>query len=155
MRMNPLRSTLTQKIIINIIHQMNLFWLDGRIEDIYGMLDDEVVMYLPQCRNRIEGKKDFITALQNTREQRNVKRYDELDYKVNTSKGVSIATYCFVIDYEFNHEQHSQSGIDCLVFVNKNESWQLVRRSVIVSGETMDDASDRREHMSHLCPVRT
>jgi hypothetical protein len=131
--MNHLPSISSQEAIIETIHQMNLHWLEGSIEDISEMLDEEIVMYLPRGQVRVVGRKDFVAALQHVRKNLNITRCDELDYSVRTCDGISIAHYTSKIDYEMPGGTRSESGIDFLVFVDKEGSWRLIRRSVIVS----------------------
>lgn len=131
--MSRLRLNSTSNTIEEIIHKMILSWLEGHAEDIYGMLDDDVVMYVPQCRDRIVGKERFIAVLRNIQEQSNIKKYDEHDFTVTTREGVAIAHYRFRIDYEINGNKRCESGIDFLIFAEKAGSWRLVRRSVILS----------------------
>ena len=81
------RSISSRRVIVESIHRLIHSWLEGHLERIDDMLDDEVVMYIPQWRNRVEGKKEFIRALQECRMRNSIKRYDESDFVVDTLGG--------------------------------------------------------------------
>ncbi len=129
------RSTSSRRVIIENIHRLINSWLEGHLERIDDMLDDEVVMYIPQWRDRVEGKKEFIRALQECRVRNGIKRYDESDFVVDTHGGISIAYYRFHIEYGIGNDNRSESGIDLFVFQSKRGAWKLVRRSMISSSE--------------------
>ena len=97
------------------------------------MIDDKVVMYIPQWRHRVEGKKEFIQALQECRRRSNIRRYDESDFVVDTHGAISVAYCRFHIECESESDNRSRSGIDLFVFENKGGTWKLVRRSMLFS----------------------
>jgi ketosteroid isomerase-like protein len=127
------RSMSNRKVIIESIHTLIHSWLEGQLERVLDMIDDNIVMYIPQWRNRIEGKKEFVRALEECRRRSNIRRYDESDFVVDTHDGVSIAYYRFHIEHTIRNEKRSESGIDLLVFQKKEGTWKLVRRSMLCS----------------------
>lgn len=127
------RATLNRKVIIENIHRVIRCWLEGQLSCIADMIDDNVVMYIPQWRNRVEGKKEFFRALQECRIRSNIKRYDESDFVVDAHDGIAVAHYRFHMEYTIASDTRSESGIDLFVFQNKDGTWKLVRRSVLFS----------------------
>jgi ketosteroid isomerase-like protein len=127
------RSISNRKVVIESIHTLIHSWLEGQLERVLDMIDDNVVMYIPQWRSRIEGKKEFVRALEKYRRRSNIRRYDESDFVVDTHDGVSIAYYRFHIEHTIKSERRSESGIDLLVFQKKGGAWKLVRRSMLCS----------------------
>jgi hypothetical protein len=127
------RSISVRKEIIDNVRTIIHFWLEGRLERLTDMIDDTIVMYLPHCPRRFEGKKAFFQALREYTEQTTIRRYDQSHFGVETHDGVSIAHYRFHMDYVTKNVNRSESGIDLFVFHFKDGGWRLVRRSVLAT----------------------
>ncbi len=130
-------TTSSRKVIIENIHRLLYYWLEGRLERIADMIDDDVVMYLAQSGFRVEGKSEFVRVLHKYLRDRTIRRYDESDFAVETEGAISIAHYRYQMDYILANETRLESGIDLFVFRNIGGVWKLVRRSMLPSRQVI------------------
>jgi hypothetical protein len=129
--MNTRHGTSNANVITESFHRFIRAWLDGSPERIADMIDEGIVMSIPQSSNWVRGKEEFFRALQEYRLQRCITKFDESDVVVDTEGALSVVSYRFQIEYAHVDRNVSESGIDLLVFQNKGGAWKLVRRSML------------------------
>jgi hypothetical protein len=124
------RANRDRKKIVRCIENVIHFWLEGDFARIAPYLARDIVMYLPHMNYRIYGGKEALLALRTLRQKRDIQRYCDHDFTIDTNGDLSIATYRYTFDYVWNNQRSKESGFGLVVFEYRKEKWVIIRWSL-------------------------
>ena len=120
-----------QESAASTMRQINSAWLEGRIDDLAGMVHPQIVMVFPGFAGRIQGREQFIEGFRDFSQNARILEFREHDLNADVAGNTAAVSFRYEMIYERSENQYRATGRDLWVFQNHNGEWIGVWRAML------------------------
>lgn len=118
------------------MRQINEAWLNGRVEDLAPFVHSEIVIVLPDCAGRIQGREEFLAGFRDFCQNATIQEFHEHDQQVDVVGDTAVITFRYEMVYERSGERFRATGRDLWVFQKQGSGWIAVWRAMLEMKES-------------------
>lgn len=120
------------QIFIELVDKFNQYWQQNRLDDLAGLLDEEVAFVSPGFRHSVTGIKACVDTFIQFSENAIVEFFEHEPPQVHVSGDTAVTAYSFRIRYLFKRQSYEETGTDILVWKKKaGNNWRIVWRGMV------------------------
>jgi hypothetical protein len=113
------------------VRQINSAWLEGRIDDLAGMVHPQITMVFPGFAGRIQGREQFIEGFRDFSQNARILEFNEYDLNADVAGNTAVVSFRYEMVYERSENRYRSTGRDLWVLQNHNEKWIGVWRTML------------------------
>jgi hypothetical protein len=113
------------------MRQINSAWLEGRIDDLAGMVHPQIVMVFPGFAGRIQGREQFIEGFRDFSQNARILEFREHDLNADVVGNTAVISFHYELMYERSNNRYRSFGRDLWVLQNHNDEWIGVWRTML------------------------
>lgn len=116
--------------VAGVVGAMNQAWLEGRIDELEPLFDENVVMLAPDG-NRIAGRDAMLESFRHYVSMATTHEFTTEALGVDVFGDTAVATMRFRIRYEISGELYAETGREILALSRSGGVWRIVWRTQI------------------------
>ncbi|GAB4181275.1 MAG: hypothetical protein Kow00108_17930 [Calditrichia bacterium] len=120
----------TKKQIIDIIKQLDSFWIKKNYNAMSPYIADEVTIAIPNSTERIIGKENYINSFIQFDESAMVTLFQRDDPQVDIIEDIVVCLHPFYIEYTIAEKNYKESGKEILIFRQQSGIWKVIWRNI-------------------------
>jgi ketosteroid isomerase-like protein len=125
--------TAAREDVAHALRRINQAWLEGRPQEMNGLIHPEVVMVMPGFGGKARGAQAFISGFEDFCRQAKIRSFEETEHLVDVIGETAVASYSFSMVYEREGSSYRATGRDLWVFGRQAGSvgWVVVWRTMM------------------------
>ncbi|MFH1943285.1 MAG: nuclear transport factor 2 family protein [bacterium] len=112
------------------LKNINSAWSKGRFEELEKYIHKDFIIAQPGFQHRGVGRETCIQSYRDFVSNATIHDFKESDFTIDIWGETAVASYRFEMDWEMNDKHFQESGHDLYVFIQKNNQWQAVWRTL-------------------------
>ena len=117
--------------VVATMRRINHLWLNGQVEDLGPMVQQEMVMVFPRFTGRIQGRQEFLAGFRDFCENAKVHEFRDYDHQSDLAGNTAVVTFQYEMIYERSGERYRATGRDVWVFQSQGDAWIAVWRAML------------------------
>jgi hypothetical protein len=113
------------------LFRINRVWLDGQVEALTALVDAGIVMALPNCAGRVEGREEFVAGFRDFCANAQVHEFHDHAYETDVIGDTAVVTFQYEMTYQRSGERYRATGRDLWVFRDRDGNWIAVWRAML------------------------
>jgi ketosteroid isomerase-like protein len=115
---------------IATVKVLDVFWSEGRFDDLADILADDVVVVGAHGR-RFAGRDAVLAGYRDFRAMAEVKAFTPENYVANTHGDASVVEYVWAMQWVSGEQAHNAKGREILALARENGVWKVFWRTQI------------------------
>jgi len=117
--------------IKSLLRKINDAWLNGNPDELTEYFHEDMVMKGPDFQTVGKGRETCVQGYKDFLNMAVVKNYEESEPDINAWGNTAVATLPWLMTYELNGQNYTESGHDTFVFTRENGEWLAVWRVLL------------------------
>ncbi len=123
------------KKILAFIEDFNSAWIKGDINKLTSLLDENIVFVTPDLKTEIRGRDNCIQTIREYLKQAETRSFEVLDRKIHIWKNTAVVSIDYYVEYVLNDTLYKENGKEFWTLQDKDNSWKMVWRAVVMNEE--------------------
>src|ERR1700756_5747617 len=99
-----------QESAARMMREINSAWLEGRIDDLAGMVHPQIVMVFPGFAGRIQGREQFIEGFRDFSQNARILEFREHDLDADVAGSTAVVSFRYEMVYERSENRYRAIG---------------------------------------------
>lgn len=117
------------------MRHINRAWLEGRVDDLAPLVNDEIVMVGPGFDEKTQGREPFLAGFRDFCDNSTIQEFSEHDQQVDLVGDTAVLTFRYEMVYKRSGGRYRSTGRDFRVFHREGTAW-------VAAWRTMFDAKE-------------
>lgn len=117
--------------IETFIREFNQHWIDGKLDLLADLVDDDVVFLAPDLTTEIKGKVLFLQGFKDYLDSAKTKVFEVRSQQVHAWRASACVVLEYYVEYEMNETEHQEVGKEIWFLNQVDGAWKMVWRSLV------------------------